>query len=75
MSEDERSGLVSDATSLDHDVVVVNDTVMWESSEWSDVLLSQIVIGGSVVVNSFVSGLSYLKLETCSGCWSVRSMS
>jgi len=58
VSENEWSGLGTDATSLDHNVVVVNDTVMWESSQWGNVLFSQIVFGGSVVQNTFIGGLT-----------------
>lgn len=52
VSEDEWSLLDSDATSLDHNVVLLDFTVVRESSEWGDVLLGEIVLGGSVVGNS-----------------------
>ena len=58
MSEDQWSRLVSDATSLDHDVVVVDDTIVWESSHWGNVLFSQIVFGRGVILNSFRGSLS-----------------
>lgn len=58
VSEHQRSLLGSNATSLDHDEVISDNTVMRESSHRGDVLLSQIVLGGSVVGGSFVGGLS-----------------
>lgn len=72
VSQDQRSGLVSDATSLDHDVVVVDDTVVRESSHWGDVLLSQVGLSGGVVVDSLGGGLSYsgqtIQLESYRFC-------
>lgn len=36
----------------DHDEVLVNNTVMWESTDWGNVLDMRILLGGSVVVNT-----------------------
>ncbi len=53
LSEDESSLLETDAASLDHDVVVVDNTVVGEASQGGDGLFSQIVGGGSVSLSSF----------------------
>ena len=52
LSEDEGSLLGSDAGALDHDVVVLDDSVMGEASERGDVLLGEIVVGGGVVLDT-----------------------
>lgn len=54
LSEDQRSLLGTDAASLDHDVVVVDDSVVGEASQWGDGLFSQIGFSGSVGVTTFV---------------------
>ena len=43
--------LGSNAASLDHDEIVVDFTVEWISSHWSDCLISDIVLGRCVVLD------------------------
>jgi len=52
LSEDQRSLLGADAGSLDHDVIVLDDSVVRETTEGSDVLLGQVVLSGSVILNT-----------------------
>jgi len=49
----------SDAASLEHKVVILDDTVMRESTHWGDVLLGQIGFGGCVVLGSVSFSLAY----------------
>jgi len=54
LSEDQSSLLGSDAASLDQDEVVVNNTVVGETTQRSDGLFGQISSSGSVVLATFV---------------------
>ena len=48
LSEDELSLSETDATALDQDVVVVDDTVSNEATHRGDVFLGQVVVSGGV---------------------------
>jgi len=50
LSEDKSSLSKTDASTLDHDVVIVNDTVVGETTHGGNVLFGQVVGGGSVVL-------------------------
>lgn len=50
LSQQQGSLLGSNATTLDHDVIIPDDSVMRESTQWSNVLFSQIMVSGSVVL-------------------------
>lgn len=50
-TEDEWSLLGADTATTDHDEGVVDLTVVWEATQWGDVLFGQIVFGGSVVLD------------------------
>merc|ERR1711976_205978 len=52
--------LRSGNTTLDHDVVFVDDTVVWESTERGDGFLGQVVLGHGVVVDASVLVLDSL---------------
>lgn len=54
LAEGDKTLLWSENGSTKHDVVLVDDTVSWESSHWGDGLLGKIELGGSVVL-SFLS--------------------
>lgn len=54
LSEDQRSLLGTNAASLDHDVIVVDNTVVGEATQGGNALLSQISNGGGVSVATFV---------------------
>lgn len=58
LSQDDHSSLVSDTTSLDHDVVFSDLSVVRESSHRGNVLLGQIVISRSIVLSSGEFSLS-----------------
>jgi len=54
---------------LDKEEIVVDDTVMWETTEWGDVLDMWIVLGRGIVVNTTEgtsSDLVYLLVKLCS---------
>ena len=57
-SEDEWSLLWSDAATLDEEEIVLDDTVMWEATQRSDRLFSQISGGAGVVLSTFISDTS-----------------
>lgn len=59
LSEDDGSLSGSDDASLDHHEVVVDDTVVGETSERSDVLLDGIGLSGGVVLDTSVGTSSY----------------
>lgn len=48
LSQNQRSLLGSNATSSDHDVVILNLSIMNKSSHWVDVLLGKIELGGGI---------------------------
>lgn len=52
LSQDDGSLFGSDYTSSNHKEIVVNNTVVGETSKRSDVLLSNISFGGGVVLNT-----------------------
>jgi len=52
LSESDWSLLGTSNTTLDEDVVVVDNTVVWETTEWGDVLLNGIGLSSGVVGNS-----------------------
>jgi len=58
LSEENDSLFRSDTSSLDHDEVMVDDTIVGESSQRSDVLFSQVIESGSVVLDSSDCSLS-----------------
>jgi hypothetical protein len=58
LSQHENSLLGSDDTSLHHEEVISDDTVVGETSQRSDVLISQVSVGGGVVGNTRNGGLS-----------------
>jgi len=58
LSEDEWSLLWSDAATLDEEEIVLDDTVVWETSQRSDGLFSQIGSSAGVVLSTFVSDTS-----------------
>lgn len=49
LSQCNDSLLGSWASSLDHHIVLIDDTIVWESTHWSNVLLSDIKGGGGLV--------------------------
>ena len=49
LSQGDDSLLGSWASSLDHNIVLVDNSIVWESSHWSDVLLGDIKGGGGLV--------------------------
>lgn len=51
LSEGDDTLLGAHAAALEHDEIVVYLTVVWESTHGCDTLLSQIVLGGSVVLD------------------------
>lgn len=53
LPQQDRSLPDSHATSLDHDEIVLNFTVMWKASDWIDGFFSQIGLGGTVVKVGF----------------------
>jgi len=55
LSQSQNSLLGSNSASLEQQEVVLDDSVMWESSHWVDGLLGEIGLGGSGLL---VSGLS-----------------
>jgi len=55
LSEHDDLLLGSDATSLDDDEIVADNSVVWESSEWGDLLISDILGSGSTVWLSTVT--------------------
>jgi len=55
LSEEKDSLLWTNTATLDQDEIFFNNTVVWETSERSDGLLSQIGSSGSVSVSTFVS--------------------
>lgn len=59
LSQKDDSLLGSNTSSLDHDEIVVNDTIMRESSHRSDILLSKIIEGRSIVFNSINGSFSH----------------
>lgn len=58
LSQHDDSLLGTDDASLDHDEIVSDHTVVGETSHGSDVLFSQIGVGGGVVLDSGAGGLS-----------------
>lgn len=59
LAEGQDTFLDTNAASLDHDEVLVDDTVVGEATHGSDVLLGDIVVGGGVVINGLaLNGLS-----------------
>jgi len=60
LSQSENTLLRSNAASLDHDEVLLDQTVMGESTHGVDGLVSQIVVGGGIVLNK----LSFLHVES-----------
>jgi len=52
LSQDKGSLLGSDTASLDHDVVISDNTVMWEATHWGNVLLGQIALSGGIVLGT-----------------------
>jgi hypothetical protein len=58
LSQNNNSLLGSDAASLNQDEIVVNNTVMGETAQRSNGLLSQIGSGGSIVLSSFIFNTS-----------------
>jgi len=57
-SQDENSLLATDTTTFDHKELLIDDTVMWETTHWGDVLVSEIVLGGTVVLATSRGGLT-----------------
>jgi len=55
LSEEKDSLLGADTATLDQDEIFFDNTVVWETTERSDGLLSQISSGGGVSVTAFVS--------------------
>jgi len=51
LSECQNSLLGSDATSLDHDEILLDHAVMGETTHWVDALVSGVVLGGSIVLD------------------------
>jgi len=58
LSEEEDSLFGTNTATLDQDEIFVDNTVVWETSERSDSLFSQIGSGGGVVASTFVSDTS-----------------
>ncbi len=57
-SQKDESLLGSNATSLNDDEVIINNTIVREASQWGDVLFSYIGISGGVVLGSTSGSLS-----------------
>ena len=51
LSQSENTLLRSNAASLDHDEVLLDQTVMGESTHGVDGLVGQIVVGGGIVLH------------------------
>jgi len=51
-SQTKSSLLGTDTTAFKHQVVVTDDTVVWETTHRGNVLLGKIVISGSIVLDS-----------------------
>ena len=62
LSESEDSLLGADHTSLDHNEVILNLSVVRESTHWCDRLIGDIVLSRGVVLYN----LSILSVDTCS---------
>lgn len=58
LSQDQWSLLVTNTVTLDHDEVISDNTIVWESTHWGNLLLSQVVFGGGTVVVTVSSTLS-----------------
>jgi hypothetical protein len=54
LSQDQRSLLGTNAASLDHDVIVVDDTVVGEATQGGDALLGQISNSGSISLATII---------------------
>jgi len=63
LSQNEDFLLGSDAASLDHDEVVVDDSVEGETSHGGDLLIGQVGIGGSVVLLSSLTDSVHLLVD------------
>jgi len=66
-TEDQWSLLGTDTATFDHDVVVVDLTVMWETSQWGNVLFGQIVLGGGIVLDLGAGLTDSVDLLVCFG--------
>lgn len=60
LSEDDGSLLDSDTTALQHDEIFSDSAVVWEATQWGDVLLSQIGLGGGIVLSAGALSLTHV---------------
>jgi hypothetical protein len=61
LSQGDDALLGSNAAALDHQEVVVDLAVEWESTHWRDVLVGDIVLGGSVVLDDLLVNVKELE--------------
>ena len=70
LSQSEDTLLGSNTTSLDHDKVLLDQTVMGESAHGVDGLIGQVVIGGSIVLDK-LKFITKWVLVICKLCWNL----